>query len=194
MKDKLFAFFSKKLVPIISTILFILFMILVLPYINRLMQDNLGQLSSPDTMLFYSAETFYSLLLAYGEAGRSLYILLRWTFDLIYPLIYGLFFLSVLTQLMLHNHKINKTILWIPLLAVVFDLLENTIATILMVNFPVRYNALVYILQIASALKWLMLLITIILIAYYLILRINQYIASKREIRIASKTKNKTEE
>ncbi|MFW5889433.1 MAG: hypothetical protein ACOCUD_03535 [Bacillota bacterium] len=194
MKDKLFAFFSKKLVPIISTILFILFMILVLPYINRLMQDNLGQLSSPDTMLFYSAETFYSLLLAYGEAGRSLYILLRWTFDLIYPIIYGLFFLSVLTQLMLHNHKINKTILWIPLLAVVFDLLENTIATILMVNFPVRYNALVYILQIASALKWLMLLITIILIAYYLILRINQYIASKREIRIASKTKNKTEE
>jgi hypothetical protein len=85
------SFLLNKKIYMIIIIIFILFMVLVLPLVNLLSQQWIGVSESPDTMMFYHPNDFYALMTLYGLKGRQIYIILRWTFDLVYPFVYGLF-------------------------------------------------------------------------------------------------------
>ena len=152
----------KRKAIIIITIIFVLFMIIVLPLINWLNINYIGEMASPDTMLFYSAEKFYLLMDNYGSSGRNLYIILRWTFDFIYPLVYGVFLLSWLLFLMDKLNKIYKWMIYLVMFAVTMDYLENIFASINVGIYPKEIPLLVYIMQVSSFLKWLSLIFIII--------------------------------
>lgn len=147
---------------IISTILFVVFMIIVLPFINWLNNNYIGVTSSPDTMIFYSANRFYLLMEEYGVKGRNLYIFLRWTFDLVYPIVYGWFFVSLLVYLMKKLKHIYYWMLYLVILAVLMDYLENIFSTINVAIFPKKIPLLVYIMQGTSLLKWLFIILVMI--------------------------------
>ena len=137
------------------SLLFVGFLILVLPRVALYTQSQIGVEESPDMLLFYGKEEFYSMLEAYGQSGRNLYVLLRWTFDLIWPLVYGLFLLATIGYLAKDFQKNKqKKLLVSPLLAVGFDYLENILASIHMLIYPNRIEFLVPVLNLVSILKW----------------------------------------
>jgi hypothetical protein len=131
--------------------LFLIFIFILSPGVlilsNLLFEENF----SPDTSFFYQASEFYQTLSVIGQAGRSYYIIIRWTFDLLYPIVYGVF----LTQILLKVKAQKKHLLILPFVMVVFDYIENSIATLLVVIFPTELPIMVYILQAFSFLKWI---------------------------------------
>lgn len=145
-------FYGKKQVLFYS-IIFVLFLMFVLPAVANFTTATIGVSESPDTGLFYTYERFYNILDSYGQNGRNLYILLRWTFDLVWPLAYGAFLLSSIGYLEKQLDKKQKFVL-LPIIAVMFDYLENILATIHMAIYPTKIISLVYVLQFFSLIKW----------------------------------------
>ena len=101
----------------------------------------------------------------YGESGRQFYIVMRWTFDVLWPLVYTGFFISITGYLSIKlSNQISMTAITIALLAVLFDLLENILATINVGMYPERSLFLLRLLQGTSLLKWLFIVLTMIVI------------------------------
>ncbi|NBD35726.1 MAG: hypothetical protein GVY30_06970, partial [Chloroflexi bacterium] len=71
--------------------IFLLFTALVLPRQAAQSEAETGEAGSPDTSLFYAPDELYRLAEAYGPSGRAAYIRARFTFDVIWPLVYTAF-------------------------------------------------------------------------------------------------------
>jgi len=160
-------------ITIISTVIFILFLFIVLPWMSAYTARVIEVAEAPDTKLFYSAESFYEIVDAYGEEGRRIYIRLRWTFDLIWPLVYLTFFITLMIQLT-RDYKTSWIghLYWLVFVATGFDYLENTLASFLMSIYPRRIYGLATMSSVSSSLKWLSIFlvffITVILLVQYL--------------------------
>jgi hypothetical protein len=70
---------------LISLLVFIAFMILVLPVQADLAQQTSNGAASPDSSFFYSPDDLYAMADTYGETGRAAYVRARWTFDVSWP-------------------------------------------------------------------------------------------------------------
>ena len=162
-------FLTSKKGLIIFSIIFVIFIIVVLPYFANLTESKTNSSFSPDTGFFYSAEIFYDNMEIYGQTGRDFYILMRWTFDLIWPLVYTLFFISIITNLTTKMKKEKRIyFLSVPIIAVIFDLLENISASINVGIFPNQSIFLLRLLQIFSLFKWIFIFLTLLVIIYSL--------------------------
>jgi len=141
---------------IMATILFVIFLVGVLPFIARFSAEKIGVAESPDTMLFYNDEELYDMVEAYGEKGREIYIILRWTFDLIWPLVYMSCLLSglILFYKDLINIPLKYPIYTVGFLGAVLDYIENIGNTIIMSRFPTRLSYVVKISALATLSKW----------------------------------------
>ena len=93
---------------------------------------------------------------SYGEDGRSAYILMRFTFDLVFPIAYLCFLAFSATMLLKNLPQDSKLRILniLPFFAAFFDFLENTLAAVFMGAYPQSSNAVAQILPYASALKW----------------------------------------
>lgn len=182
MKDYITKRINWKVV-IISGILFVLFIAVVLPNVSAYTEEVVGGLGSPDTSFFYSGADLYRIAESYGEDGRSNYVLLRWTFDVVWPLVY-LFFLFSLSVQLSKSFRSNwlKQIHWIPILATVFDFLENIFITIVMVMFPVKILWLGNIAAISTLAKWVLLYASFALISVLLLVHIIRWILAKSQL------------
>ena len=85
---------SKGWLVLLSLLVFILFMIFVLPDQAAKAEDYSQGGDSPDMSFFYSPEKLFQMAARYGESGRQAYIRARFTFDLIFPAVYGLFLVT----------------------------------------------------------------------------------------------------
>jgi hypothetical protein len=139
-----------------------------LPSVSDYTERAVGS-ESPDTSFFYKGETLYDVAQSYGEAGRGRYIFLRWTFDLVWPLVYLLFLVSVTAQLCkAYNKKWLNYIIWLPIVATVFDYIENSLLTIFMMLFPSRIFWLGTLAGLATVIKWTLLYLSFALIFFLL--------------------------
>ena len=120
---------SKTWVMILTLAVMVLFMITVLPDQAASAEQNAGGSISPDTSFFYAPEDLHQAAEEYGAGGRLAYIQARWTFDLVFPLVYMVFLVTGISWF--HQNLENSTE-WIgytnllPVAAVLFDYLENT--------------------------------------------------------------------
>ena len=139
----------------ITLVVFILFIIIVLPNETQ-KSEALGLISSPDTTLFYTADQLIAIALQYGDIGRQFYIKQRFTFDLIWPIVYGVF-LFVNSVYLYQKNKITKYkyILVIPIVAVVFDYLENIMTSIVMYRYPNPTIILDHLAGFMTLFKWI---------------------------------------
>ena len=55
------------------------------------------EVGTPDLSLYYSPNELYRMADAYGVSGRAEYIRVRFTFDLIWPLIYTFTLVTVIS-------------------------------------------------------------------------------------------------
>ena len=160
---------SNKWVFAVSTLLFIS-TIAILPSLQGTMIEDGGS-ESPDLSLYYSAEDLYRMAENYGAEGRSDYIRMRFTFDLIFPLIYGGFLFSGTGWLF--NPESQESRRWkintLPLLGVLFDYLENIATSIVMWRYPIRTPILDTAATIFTPVKWVIISICFILILVGLI-------------------------
>jgi len=155
---------SNKRVFAVSTLLFII-TIVILPSLQDTMMEDGGS-ESPDLSLYYSTEDIYRMAENYGAEGRSDYIRMRFTFDLVFPLIYGGFLFSGIGWLF--NPENQETGKWkinrLPLFGVLFDYLENIATSIVMWRYPERTPILDTAATVFTPIKWIIIGICFILI------------------------------
>ena len=146
-------------VMLISLVIMVLFMIFVLPNQAKSSLTETGSSQSPDTTFFYTPGELYQIAIDYGEDGRQAYVVTRWTFDLIYPLVYTgflVFGISWFTQKLTNWPDRWKLGNLIPLLAGIFDFLENSMTSLVMILFPTRIEGVLILATTFTPIKWIL--------------------------------------
>lgn len=169
MLQKIYTNTSKQKVKLYS-IIFLFFMLLVLPVMTIVTSSLIGSSDSPDILIGGTIDEYVALREAYGSNGRRIYIILRYTFDIIWPIAYTLFFINALSYLDRNRiKKYTKYILLLPLIGVFFDLCENILATIFMATYPTINTFLIHSLYYASFIKWIFMLFSLFAVLSMLI-------------------------
>lgn len=149
---------SKGWVVLAALILFVLFAAFVLPQQAERAAVYSGEIGSPDTSFFYTAQKLYHFAEEYGPEGRAAYIQARWTFDVLFPLVYG-FFLAVTISWVYRRASLpGKFWLWLnlaPVLGVIFDFLENASTSIVLGRYPEPTSIIDTLAGILTSIKWI---------------------------------------
>jgi hypothetical protein len=143
---------------LVALIVFALFMGLVLPRQAADAEMDAGGAGSPDTSLWYSPHELYEMAQAYGEEGRQAYVRARFTFDLVWPLVYAAFLSTAISWL--SRKAFPADTLWqranlAPLLGLVLDYAENVSTSLIMVRFPARTLLVDWLASLFTLAKWL---------------------------------------
>jgi hypothetical protein len=144
-------------VALVALILFALFIALVLPAQAEQAAAESGDAGSPDSSLFYTPADLYAMAEAYGEEGRAAYVRARFTFDLIWPLVYTLFLTTSLSWL--YERAFPPSSPWqyanlAPVLGALLDYLENGAASLVMLRYPARTPVVDLLAPLFTLLKW----------------------------------------
>jgi hypothetical protein len=110
-----------------------------------------------DLMFFYSPATAFEMLDKYGEAGRAIYLKIELTADIIYPMIYTLFYGLLISWLFQRAFKSDSNMQkWnvIPVGAWFFDLLENVGIVSMLSIYPSKPVLLAWLTMISGSIKW----------------------------------------
>ncbi len=161
----MFSQISKKLTKISSIkltaflfLLFLFFMFVVLPSLASKAAELFAGLGSPDLLFFYSGEKLYEVASSYGELGRNAYIETRFQFDLVWPVVYTLFLVTSISWFCSRITNVQSKLRYcnlLPIVAVVFDLLENISVSIVMYQFPAKTALFSNIASYSTTLKWI---------------------------------------
>lgn len=153
---------------LITLVIFIIFVIFILPNESQ-KSEALGLISGPDTSFFYSADELYRIADVYGIIGRQFYIRQRFTFDIIWPIIYGAFlYINSIYFYIKGHYKKNTYVLYLPIVAVIFDYLENIMTSIVMYRYPNQTLILDHMAGFMTALKWITLSSSFVLLVYFI--------------------------
>ncbi len=147
-------------------LLFFLFMFVLFPMATK--ETRKGKITEAnrmlDTRFSYTTQTVKTYLSSLSERERKQEAVIHFTLDLAYPIIY-LLLLSVITLKLLSllinlgtriKLKIQIWIVSFPLLIVIMDYLENTIITILLLEYPAFSIILARICSTVTTVKWLL--------------------------------------
>jgi len=142
---------------LVAILVFMLFMIFVLPDQAAKAEEYAKGSGSPDTSFFYTPERLFELAEAYGEEGRQAYVRARFTFDLVFPLAYVFFLATTISWLL--NKCLDAGSSWrklnlAPILGGIFDLLENSSTSLVMAGYPERRFLVAQLAPIMTLVKW----------------------------------------
>ena len=145
-------------VTLICFAIFLLFSVLVLPAQSEEANVYSGEVGSPDTSLYYSADELYQFAEAYGPKGRSDYVRARLTFDGVFPLVYLIFLTTAISWATQKSGKTGR--FWqrlnlFPVFGLLFDYLENGAAAVVMARYPEATSVLPTLAGIFTAIKWI---------------------------------------
>jgi hypothetical protein len=144
-------------VALLSLLIFLLFTALVLPQQAANAEEDTGSSDSPDMSFFYLPDDLYRMAESYGEQGRQAYIRARFTFDLVWPLIYTLFLATAISWVFGRASAPDSR--WqranlAPLLGALFDYLENLSTSLVMLRYPSHTAVVDVLAPVFTGLKW----------------------------------------
>jgi hypothetical protein len=144
-------------VALSALFIFLLFSSLVLPQQAGKAEQETGVSDSPDTSFFYSASELYQMAESYGEQGRQAYIRARFTFDLVWPLVYALFLTTAISWVFARGFAPDSR--WqganlAPPLGALFDYLENLATSLVMLRYPEQTAVVDVLAPVFTVLKW----------------------------------------
>lgn len=145
----------------------------VLPAQQAKIEAASGGVGPIDLQFFYTPQKVYSMIAAYGDAMRADYRIFELTGDILYPIVYTLFFALLVTWLFQRGFAANSPMQkWnvVPLGAWLFDLLENLSIVAMLSVYPSTPAALAWVAAIFTAIKWLFAGATIVLILMGLVM------------------------
>ena len=150
----------------------IFFNAVVLPGQQAKMQAGSGGTGPIDLQIFYTPEKVYGMMEAYSPEVRTSYRLFEMTGDIIYPIVYTLFFSLAITWLFQRGfastsrmQKYNV----VPFGTWFFDLLENICIIAMLSIHPSTPSALAWISAVFTLVKWSFAGITVLLLLIGLI-------------------------
>jgi hypothetical protein len=127
----------------------------IMPMAGARLQAASGGLGPLDLELAYSPAEAFARVAALGPDGRQFYALIELTADVIYPIIYGLFFsLAIAYCLRALGAERLRAAALLPLAGAVFDLLENAGIVTLLLTFPQTLTAVAVLASLATTIKW----------------------------------------
>ena len=150
---------SSTWVMLVCLLLMILFMVFVLPAQAADSASTRENGQSPDTTFFFTPEELFRMAEDFGSTGRKEYIQSRWTFDLVFPLVYTAFLTTGISWFI--QRLINWPTKWrftnlLPVFGGVFDLLENTVTTYVMLIYPARSEISLSSASLITPIKWIL--------------------------------------
>ena len=145
-------------VTAVAVVVFVLFAALVLPGQASPADASSEDVGSPDLSFIYSTTDLYAMAKAYGPEGRLAYIRARFTFDVIWPIVYTAFLVTAISWLLRRGfaedsplQRANLT----PILAALFDILENASTSLVMARYPARTPFVDLLATLFTPVKWL---------------------------------------
>ena len=151
----------------------VFFNTVILPNQQAKMEAASGGTGPIDLQLFYTPDKVYAMVASYGEEGRASYRAFELTGDIIYPIVYTLFFALLITWLFQGGFpagsKMQKLNV-VPFGGWLFDLLENLGIVAMLSVYPSTPVALAWISAMFTLVKWLFAGATIILILIGLVM------------------------
>ncbi len=137
-------------------IIFMLFILFVLPNEAERSEKYYGDTPAPDSSLIYIGEDLYRMAEGFGAEGRAYYIRSRFTFDVIWPLAYGFFLWASIAYFgRALKHQIPRYVVLLPIIGVILDYLENTGASLVMFLYPERMPVIPSLVPLFTTSKWL---------------------------------------
>jgi hypothetical protein len=138
-------------------VLVLVFSALVLPDQMAKAEVYSSDVGSPDMSLYYTAADLYRMAEAYGPTGRAAYIRARFTFDLVFPLVYTAFLVTAISWLVKRANlawgrwgRLNL----LPVAGMLFDFLENISAATVMSTYPQTTAVLDHLAGVFTLIKW----------------------------------------
>ena len=165
-----------------ALVIFILFMMLVLPrQASRAEVDSNGA-GSPDMSFYYTAEDLYQMADGYGKEGREAYIRARFTFDLIWPLVYAIFLSTAISWVYQRSFAMDSV--WqraniLPVLGALFDYLENITTSVVMVRYPNPTAVLDILAAMFTMLKWVFVIGSFALLLVGVVVGVGQWVRAR---------------
>ncbi|MEW6404771.1 MAG: hypothetical protein AB1649_23485 [Chloroflexota bacterium] len=139
----------------------------IMPIAAALMKGLAGGPGPLDMQFFSTPDRAYGMIEAYGKYTRAFYRNFELTVDIIYPIIYTLFFSLLITWLFRKGfaasspmQKLNV----IPFGAWLFDLLENIGIVSMISVYPSTPAALAWITTLFTMTKWLFVMAGMVLV------------------------------
>lgn len=137
--------------------LFVYFVVVILPREASKASAYTPEGAAFDTSFFYTPAQALERAAAYSTEERFAYISARWSFDLAWPAVYGLFSLSAwaFSLRRLGTAEARHCVLAVPALGPVFDYAENIAATMLLASLPGHPLGWAVAASVSTLLKWL---------------------------------------
>jgi len=137
--------------------IFLLFSTLVLPGQAARAETDTGNAGSPDMSFYYSADDLYRMAEAYGKQGREAYVRTRFTFDLIWPLVYTMFLSTAISWV--YIKAFTRDSRWqranlAPVLGALFDYLENLSTSLVILRYPDQTAVVDILAPVFTSVKW----------------------------------------
>jgi hypothetical protein len=135
----------------------IFFNAVILPARKAAMESASGGTGPIDLQIFYTPDKVYKMVESYGEAGRASYRTFELTVDILYPVVYTLFFSLAITWLFQRGFASTSSMQKynvVPFGAWFFDLLENLSIVSMLSVFPSTPAALAWAAAIFTFVKW----------------------------------------
>lgn len=167
---------------VVATIVFGCFIAFVLPWQAEKSKEATGGGESPDSSFLYSADDLYRVAEHYGESGRSAYIQARFTFDMIWPLVY-LFLLVVLISML--YRVLPATSRWrcinlLPFMGWGMDMLENLGASLVMFRYPERTSVIAELTPVFTLLKWCIIYASFAVLVPGIVIMVVHYLRNRK--------------
>ncbi len=165
--------FAKGWLILLLAVLDVLFNTAILPRMQASLEAGSGGVGPIDLKLFYTPEQVNTMIAAYGDAGRAAYRTFELTGDILYPIVYTLFFgllLSWLLQRAFVSNSRARLLNVVPLGAWFFDLLENIGIVLMLSMYPATSTLLAGTTAVFTLIKWMFAIATLVLILFALVL------------------------
>jgi len=110
-----------------------------------------------DLMFFYTPQQAFDMIEKYGPEGRVIYAKIELSADIIYPIVYTLFFALLISWLFQRGFRPGSPIqTWnvMPMGAWLFDLLENIGTVSMVAAYPSQPAILAWITMFIGLIKW----------------------------------------
>ncbi len=164
MKKDWSAFLASPWLFAASIAIFALFMAFVLPGQAAKAAEGTPDGASFDTSFFYTPAQAFDRAAAHTPEARFAYVAARWSFDLAFPLVYGLFALAGWAFGLARLGpwlQARPRLALVALLGPAFDFAENIAATVIMASVPARPLGWGIAASIATPVKWLFVVVGI---------------------------------
>lgn len=143
----------------ITGIIFAITILIIFPIMERFTKSHIG-LTLPDNELRYTTNDLYRWVEEYGVDGRRWYVILRFTYDLFFPLAYGSFLFVFIGTFASNITSQVFFLAYLPLLGMVLDFIENIVISIIMIRYPKKTYGIDTIIPWVSYIKRISILLS----------------------------------